>query len=208
MLDPEDIREREIAVLADQLLGQGLPAEIRPAIGVWDVTDHVRARGLPQLLRRLGCDQRIGGHGSALDGLEDKESAETVADGHGRGTESLQGRDHVLRVRLDVEGCRVRRLRPVVVAQVEGMALPATAREVVQVALPDPGATELAVDEQERLPARPSLGQPRLDVEAPLRELDLVLADGPTAGTGAGEEAVGGGDICHGFEEPPTTRGD
>ncbi len=57
------------------------------------------------------------------------------------------------------------------------MALPATRREVVQPALPDPRSAEFAVHEQEGLPARPALGQPRLDVQAPLGQLDLVLAD-------------------------------
>ena len=169
VLDPEDVREREVAVLADELLGQRLPAELGPAVGVRDVAHDVRARGLAQLLRRLGRDEHVGGHGSALDRLEHQEAAQAVADGHRRRAQPLEGRDHVLRVRLDVEGGRVGRLGPVVVAQVEGVALPAAAREVVQVALPDPGAAQLAVDEQERLPARAPLGQPGFDVEAPLR---------------------------------------
>jgi hypothetical protein len=64
-----------------------------------------------------------------------------------------------------------------VVAQVEGVTLPAAAGEVVEVPLPDPRAAELAVDEQDRLAPRPPLGQPRFDVQAAVDDLDLVLAD-------------------------------
>ena len=92
--------------------------------------------------------------------------------------EAVQRGDHVLGVGLDVERGRVRRLRPEVVAQVEGVALPAAAGEVVEVALPDPRPAQLAVDEQDRLAPRAALGQPRLHVQAALGELDLVLADG------------------------------
>ena len=123
------------------------------------------------------------------------------------GPEPLHRGDHVLGVGLDVERGRVRGLRPVVVAQVEGVALPAAAGEVVQVALPDPGAAELAVDEQERLAARAPLGQPGLDVQAALGQLDLVLADGPAARRRVrGEEAVGGGEVGHRGRSRPTTR--
>ena len=104
-----------------------------------------------------------------------------MADGDDVGPEPLHRRDDVLGVGLEVERGRVRGLRPVVVAEVEGVALPAAAGEVAEVALPDPGAAELAVDEQERLAARAPLRQPGLDVQAALGELDLVLADGPAA---------------------------
>lgn len=105
---------------------------------------------------------------------------------HG-GAQPVQRGDHVLGVGLDVEGGRVRRLRPVVVSEVEGVPLPAAAREVMQVALPDPRPAELAVDEQERLAAGAALRQPGLHVQAAIDELDLVLADGAASGSRAAE---------------------
>src|SRR6185503_6858193 len=88
-----------------------------------------------------------------------------------------------------------------VVAQVEGVALPAASREVPEVALPGPRSGELAVDEQERLPPRSTLGQPRLHVDPALIELDLVLSNRPAVGgwhLGSGEDLLGGR-LGHGF---------
>src|SRR5690242_3050975 len=79
------------------------------------------------------------------------------------------------------------------VAQVEGMALPAARREVAEVALPDPRPGQLAVEEEQRLATGPSFGQPGLDVQAAGVELDLVLANGPAVlgrDLGAGEDLL------------------
>src|SRR4051794_1236024 len=59
------------------------------------------------------------------------------------------------------------------------MALPAPRREVAEEPLPQPRTRQLAVDEEERLPPRSALREPRLDVQAAVVELDLVLPDGP-----------------------------
>ena len=95
------------------------------------------------------------------------------------GPEPLHRRADVVDERLERELGRVGGLAPVVVPKVEGVALPAAPGEVAEEALPGPRPAELAVDEQQRLPARSALGQPRLDVQAALVQLDLVLADGP-----------------------------
>ena len=73
------------------------------------------------------------------------------------GPEPVERRDDVLDVRVEREGRRVGRQRPVVVAQVDRVAFPAAPREVAEEPLPDPRAGELAVDEQQRLAPRPSL---------------------------------------------------
>jgi hypothetical protein len=157
VLDPQDIVEREVAVLAGQHLGERLPAQLGAAVRVRDVAHEVRAGRLAELLGRLGRDEHVGGHRGALDGLEDEEAAHAVADRDDVWPQALHRRDHVLGVQLDVERRRVRGLGPVVVPQVEGVALPAAAREVVEEALPHPGAAQLAVDEQDRLAAGPAL---------------------------------------------------
>jgi hypothetical protein len=64
-----------------------------------------------------------------------------------------------------------------VIPEVEGMPLPSAACQVAEPSLPEPRTGQLTVDEEERPPPRATLGQPRLDVEAALLELDLVLAD-------------------------------
>ena len=140
VLDAEDVVEGEVPVLAEEHLGQRLPAQLGPSVGIGDVAHDVRARRLAQLLGGLWRDQHECGHGRPLDRLEHQQTAHPVADRHRGGPEALHRGDHVLGVGLDVERGRVRRLRPVVVAQVERVALPAAAGEVVQVALPDPGA--------------------------------------------------------------------
>ena len=70
-------------------------------------------------------------------------------------------------------------LAPVVAAQVQRVALPATRREVAQEAMPLPRAAQLPVEQVERLAARTAFGQPRLDVQAAFADDALVLADGP-----------------------------
>ncbi len=74
------------------------------------------------------------------------------------------------------------------------MTLPTAPGEVPEIPLPQPGAGELAMDEQQRLASRAPLRQPRFDVEPAVEQLDLVLADGPAVGgrdLGAGEDLVG-----------------
>src|SRR5436190_1573171 len=81
------------------------------------------------------------------------------------------------------------------VAQVEGVALPATGREIAEIPLPGPRSGELAVEEQQRLPARAPLGQPRFDVEPSIEELDFVLPDRAPAWRrqlGMGQDLLGG----------------
>ena len=96
--------------------------------------------------------------------------------------QAFGGRAHIADVGREVERLVVGRVRPVVAAQVHGMSLPAALREVLLVAMPDPGARQLTVDEEERLAAGPSFRQPRLDVDAAIEQVDLVLAHGPGAG--------------------------
>src|SRR4029079_4537580 len=100
-----------------------------------------------------------------------------MADDHDARREPLEGRDDILGVGVERERRRVRGLRPVVIAQVERVTLPAACCEVAEVALPQPRAGQLAVDEQEWLASRAPFGQPRLDIDPALIELDLVLAD-------------------------------
>ncbi len=74
------------------------------------------------------------------------------------------------------------------------MSFPAAPGEVPEVSLPEPRTRELAVNEQERLPAGATLGEPGLDVQAAVEELDLVFANWP-AGRGrdlrSGQDVVG-----------------
>ena len=185
VLDPQDLVEGEVAVLALQLLGQGLPAEHGASVDGRDVAHDVGPRGRADRGRSLGVEQHEAGHADALGGrLEDQEPAHAVADRHGVGPDPLEpGRD-VVEVGLEREPLGVRRPAPVVVAEVEGVALPAAPGEVAEPALPEPRAGQLAVDVEERSAARASLGQPALDVDAALLDLDLVLADGTASGPG------------------------
>jgi hypothetical protein len=88
----------------------------------------------------------------------------------------------VVHVVVEVDQGDFGRLRPEVVAQVEGVALPAAAREVRQVALPDPRPGQLAVDEQQRPASRTPLRHPRLHVEPAFGDFNLVLADRAAVG--------------------------
>jgi hypothetical protein len=118
-----------------------------------------------------------------------------VADRHGRRAEAGERGDHVVDVDVERQLVRVGRAGPVVVLEVQGVAFPTARREVAEVALPQPRPGELAVDEQERLAARPPFRQPRLDVQAAVVELDLVLADRTPVGARhlrPSEDLVGG----------------
>ncbi len=103
-----------------------------------------------------------------------------MADRHHARSEPIDRGADVIDEALEREVRGVRRLAPVVVAQVEGMALPAATGEIAEEPLPGPRAGKLAMHEQQRLAPRATLGQPGLDVQAAVVQLDLVLADGPT----------------------------
>ena len=156
-------------------------------------TGSRRSRGGSGLIRIDGGDRH------AFGGLQHEQATQAVADRHGVRSEAVHRRDDVLGVGLERELARIRGRRPVVVAQVERVALPAAAREVAEVALPDPRATELAVDQQQRFPPRSTLGQPRLDVQPTIVELDLVLAHRPPVrgGAAAAEDRLGWAGIGH-----------
>ena len=130
--------------------------------------------------------------------LERQQPAHAVADHHRLASQRLEPGDHVVHVGVEVELLEIVHIGPEVAAQVERVALPAALREVLQVALPQPRAAQLAVDEEERPPPRSALGQPRLDVEAALLDDDLVLAHRPVVGLAA----IGVGDAVatHGPE--------
>jgi hypothetical protein len=101
VLDPEHVLDREVPVLASQLLGQRLPAEEALAVDVRHVAQLERQRRLTELRRQLGREQDQRRHGRALGGLEDEQPAHPVADGNRGGPEPLQGRHDVVRVALE-----------------------------------------------------------------------------------------------------------
>ena len=59
-------------------------------------------------------------------------------------------RERVIEVALEVQLLEVGRVGPEVCPQVEGMPLPAALREVLEIALPDPLATQLTVQQVQR----------------------------------------------------------
>ena len=59
VLDPQDVGEREVAVLALELLGQRLPAERGAPVGVGDVAHDVGPDRVADLLRELGRDEHV-----------------------------------------------------------------------------------------------------------------------------------------------------
>ena len=166
------------------------------AVGLRDLAQLVRPGRRPEVARQLGRQQDEAADLVALGGLEREQAAHPVADHDDARAEPLDRRDDVVGVGVERERRRIGGLRPEVVAQVERVALPAAPGEVAEVALPEPRPGELAVEEQERPAARSALGQPRLDVQAALDELDLVLADGPAGrrrrGGRSSGEAEGG----------------
>ena len=205
VLDAQHVGEGQVAIVAEQLLGERLPADDRAAVDLGDLAQLVRPGRRAQVARQLGADEDDARDRHPLGGLEREQPAHPVADDDGRRAEPLERRDDVLGVRVEREVGRVRGLRPVVVAQVQRVAFPAAAGEVAEVALPHPRAGQLAVDEQQRLAPRAPLGQPRLDVEAAIVQLDLVLADRPAVDRrelGLGEDRRRGSGRCNGL----TTR--
>ena len=91
VLDAQHVGQRQVPVLALQLLGQRLPAQLRATVRVGDVAHDVGSRRVAQVPRRLGRDQHVGGRGHALERLEHEQAAQAVAHGHhatGRGVPS------------------------------------------------------------------------------------------------------------------------
>src|SRR5262245_61064404 len=99
-----------------------------------------------------------------------------MTDRDDRGTKPVHRGADIIDEALEREVGGVRRLAPVVVAQIERVALPAAAGEIAKKPLPCPRPGELTVNEEQRLASRAALRQPRLDVQAALVQLDLVLA--------------------------------
>jgi hypothetical protein len=125
VLDAQHVRERQVAVVALELLGQRLPADERPPVDLGDLAQLVRASRRPELARQLGADEdqpEIGTRSAP----SAQQPAHPVADAH-VSAEPLHGRDDVLGVRLERQRRPGPRSRPVVVAQVERVALPAAA---------------------------------------------------------------------------------
>ena len=57
VLDAQDVGEGQVAVLALELLGQGLPADDRRAVRLGDLAQLVRPGGRPEVARQLRADQ-------------------------------------------------------------------------------------------------------------------------------------------------------
>ncbi len=169
VLDPQHVGQGQVPIVTEQPLGERLPADQRLAVDVRDLAQLVRAGRDAQLARQLRAEQHQAGDRHPFGGLEREQAAHPVTDHDDAGAEPLEGADDVLGVGVERQRRRIGGLRPEVVAQVEGVALPAARGEVAEVALPDPRTGQLAVDEQQRLAARPPLGQPRLDVDARAR---------------------------------------
>ena len=194
VLDPEDVGEGQVAVVALELLGQRGPADPAAAVDVGHLAELVRLGRRAQLARAAPAHEDEPADRHLLGGLERQQAAQPVADHDGRRAEPVDRRDDVVDVRRRTSARAGRPSATSSGSEVEGVALPAARREVAEVPLPEPRAGELAVDEQQRLATRSTLGQPRLDVQAAVVELDLVLADGPAVGgrdLGAGEDPVG-----------------
>ena len=195
VLDPQHVGDREVPVIALELLRQRRPADPAAAVDVGDVSQLVRLSRLTQLRGELRCHEDEAADRGSLGRLENEEAAQAVADRDGRRAQAVERRDDVLDVHVERQLRRVGRPRPMMVLEVERVALPAARREVPEIPLPEPRPGELAVDEQQRLAARPPFGQPRLDVQAPVVELDLVLADRPAVrgrDLGAGKDLIRG----------------
>ena len=112
----------------------------------------------------------------ALRELERQQATQAVPDDHRRAPERIEAGDRIVEVGVQVERLEVGAVGPEMRAQVEGVALPATLGEVLQIALPDPRSGQLAVQQVQRPPPGAALGEPALDIEATLLDDDLVLA--------------------------------
>ncbi len=57
VLDAKHIRERQVAMVAEQLLGERLPADDRATVDLGDLAQLVRAGGRAQLAWQFGADE-------------------------------------------------------------------------------------------------------------------------------------------------------
>ena len=53
MLDPQDVSQREVAIVAEQPFGERLPADQRAPVYLGDLAQLVRPRRRPQVPRQL-----------------------------------------------------------------------------------------------------------------------------------------------------------
>ena len=124
----------------------------------------------------------IGTHGlyPSRDGkklyITNRGSNKRLGPAHGKGSISVLD---FATGKIEVEVLEVVRVGPEMRAQVEGVPFPAALREVAEIALPEPGAAELTVQQVQRTSPRAALRQPRLDVQATILDADLALAPGP-----------------------------
>ncbi len=125
VLDPQDVGQGQVAVVAQQSLGERLPADHAAAVDLGDVAQLVRAGGWPQVARQLRPDQHEAGDRHALRGLERQQPAHPVPDRRRSSgpSRSRAATTSSVYVSNDSVG-RIRGLRPEVIAQVQGMALP------------------------------------------------------------------------------------
>jgi hypothetical protein len=182
VLDPQDVVHRQVAMIALELFRQRRPADRGLAVDVRDLAQLMRTDRDAQVARQIGREQDERSHRHPFARLEREQSAHPVTDDDGRRPEPLQRRHDIFRVRVEGQLRGVGGSRPEVVLEVERVTLPTARGEVAEEPLPDPRAGELAVDEEQRLPAGAPLRQPRLDVDATVVKLDLVLPDRPTVG--------------------------
>ena len=151
VLDPEDVGDRQVAVIAQELLGQGRPADPRSTIHVGDITQLMLRGRLSQRGRRLRRDEDQAADRGLLSRLQGEKAAEPVTDDDRRLPEPDQARDDILDIGLERELGGIDRPRPEVVLEIEGVPLPAARGEVAEEPLPEPRAGQLTVHEQEWL---------------------------------------------------------
>ena len=198
MLDPKDVRQREVALVTLQLLWQRRPAQQLLAIDVRDLAQFMRKGWASKARGELRAQQHQGRNTPPLEGLERQQTAHAVADDDGVLAEAVDRGEDVVRVRFEGKGRGIGRLRVVVAKREKPHS---ASREVAEEPFPQPGSGELAVQEQKRLAARSAFGQPGFDVQPALRELDLVLADRP-----CGRDLGGHGNGPRGYVRHPDLR--
>ena len=125
MLDPEDVGDREVAMVALELLREGRPADPAAAVDVRHLAQLVRLDRVPEGRRELGREEDEPADRSLFGGLEDQQGAHPVADRHGRRSEAVERGHDVVDVRLEGQLGRIGGPRPVVVLEVERVSLPA-----------------------------------------------------------------------------------
>ena len=176
MLDAQHVRHGQVRVLALDLVGGARPADELPPEACWHQAHDVGWRLGPDGIGQTRAQQHQAGDLAPLRQLECQQAAQAVADDHRGATQGVEAGDRVVDIRVQVEHLEVGRVRPEMSPQVEGVPLPAALREVLEVALPDPRATQLAVEQVQRSATGAALRQPALDVQPALLDDDLVLA--------------------------------